>query len=96
MSATTVRVEAKVKAELDRLQGILQAETGRRLSHSELLARLVRFASRRSGSFLKETEAKWRPPTPQELRILLAPVRDLDVETDVTKIDQVLYGGAED
>lgn len=93
MPPTTVRVDLKVKAELDRLQGLVQSETGQRVSHSNLLARLVRFASQRPEAFLREGAAEWKPPTPAQLERLLSRVRDWGVETDVTKIDRVLYGG---
>lgn len=94
MNATTVRVERAVKAELDRLQGLVQAETGDRLSHSELLADLLRFTRRRTADFLKaRSEPEWAPPTKAELDHLQSYVRDWGVQTDSSKVDEALYGG---
>ena len=88
--STTVRVDDDVKAELDRLQGLVQMETGQRLSQSELLARLVRYAHRRPEIVLDESKP-WTPPTIEQLARLFEKVRDWGVETDVSKIDEVLY-----
>lgn len=97
MAATTVRVEAKVKKELDAFQGYVQSETGERVSHSELLARLVRFARQNEARFLASGEEGWTPPTKEQLEELLGRVRRVrlpkDLEVDATRIDEVLYGG---
>lgn len=91
---TTVRVEDDVKREFDRFQGHLQAETGERLSHSELLERLVRFARAHEAGFLEQRGESWRPPTRPEMERHFALVKDWGVETDVTKLDEELYGGS--
>lgn len=93
MSDSSVRVEEAVKSELDRFQGLVQAETGTRVSQSELLRRLLRFAKRHEADFLNEGAAEWRPPTRKELAKLRARVKDWGVESDASKVDDVLYGG---
>lgn len=93
MAATTVRVEERVKREFDRLQRRLRAAAGRRVSHSELLARLVRFARAHEEAFLGDGDEPSAPPTRADLERIFARVRDWGVATDVTKLDRVLYGG---
>lgn len=93
MADSSVRVEAAVKREMDRLQGLVQSETGARVSQSELLARLLRFARQHEAEFLQEGGVAWRPPTRAELAKLRARVRDWGVESDASKVDDVLYGG---
>lgn len=90
-----MRVDDAVKEELVRLQGLVQAETGDRLSQSELLARLLRVAKRHEAELLEEAGERWRPPSGEELDVLFAGVRDWGYETDASKIDEVLYGGEE-
>ncbi len=90
---TTIRAEDDVKAALDRFQGHLLAETGERLSHSQLLARLLRFAERHEAEFLRVPKDDRRTLTPEELDRILADLTDIDVDVDVTQIDRVLYGG---
>lgn len=94
MAATSVRVGEDVKELLDRVQGTVQAETGERVSASELLRRLLEFARRHEMQFLAESGEEWKPPTKGELRKLFRGVRRWGVKTDVTKIDEVLYGGS--
>lgn len=93
--STTVRVEEDVKAELDRLQGLVQMETGERLSQSQLLARLLRHARRRPDMLFTE-EKPWTPPTPEQVRTLLMGLRDWGIETDASKVDDELYGPREE
>lgn len=88
---TTVRVEDEVKLALDRLQGELLAERGERVSHSELLARLVTFARRREAEFLSEGRA-WRPPTRAELDAVLASAPAVRVRARARDADAALYG----
>lgn len=89
---TTVRVEDPVKRELDALQAEVADETGERLTHSELLARLLRFARRNDGAFFREAAATWRPPTREQLDRLFRGVKDWGVRTDASRIDEELYG----
>ena len=94
--STTVRVEDDVKTELDRFQGLVQSETGDRLSQSELLAHLLRFAQRRSDLFFVTLEeAEWTPPTRDQMTQLFSRVQDWGVETDSARIDEALYGSRE-
>lgn len=89
---TSVRVEDDVKVELDRLQGHLQSETGERLTHSELLARLLR-VGRRHEAELYAKPVPSRRPTSQQIRRRIAELA-IDVgPSDVRDIDEVLYGG---
>lgn len=88
---TTVRVEDEVKLALDRLQGEFLAERGERLSHSELLARLVSFARRREADFLAEGRA-WRSPTRAELDAVLARAPAARTRARARDVDAALYG----
>lgn len=94
MQATTVRVDEHTKRDLDRIQGLVQAETGTRLTHSELLARLLRVARRHEADLFRGGEADWVPPTPTQLEALLAPARRVRTRSDAARIDDVLYGGS--
>lgn len=88
--STTVRVENETKAELDRLQGLVQMETGRRISQSELLARLLRHAAKNPGMLYGEPK-EWVPPTREQLARFFEDLPDYGVETDATRIDEELY-----
>ena len=89
--ATTIRVEEDVKKELDKVLGLVQSETGERLSQGQLLARLLRFARQNEGRFLA-ADQPWRPWTRAQLAERLASQQDWGVETDSSDIDDVLYG----
>lgn len=90
--STTVRVEDEVKADLDRFQGLVQSETGERLSQSQLLARLLRFAERRPWDFFKDPAPAWKPPTKEQLDRFFDSLEDWGVDTDSSRIDEELYG----
>lgn len=96
MGATSLRVQEDIKEEFDRVQGMVQAETGDRLSQSELLARLLRFVRLHERQFLEEQGVPWRPPTPEQIERFFESLPDPGVETDASKIDEVLYGGGGD
>jgi hypothetical protein len=88
--ATSVRVDEEVKESLDRLQGLLHAETGRRVSHSALLARLLAFAERRQAEFLGEAPPAL--PSRGDVAEHLRRARRYGVAIDVTRLDEELYG----
>lgn len=88
---TTIRLEDTVKRELDRLQGDLLAERGERLSHSEILARLLRFVQDRADDFLGATADPPRP-TPAEIDRVLAGAPDIRIQTRARDVDRALYG----
>lgn len=94
MGVTTVRVDNDTKTELDRLQGLIQSETGTRVSHSELLRRLVQVARKHEAELMAAQGMKWRPPSREEIDILLERVQDWDVDSDASKLDEDLYGGS--
>lgn len=88
---TTVRVEDPVKRELDRLQGELLSGRGERLSHSELLARLLRFVRANEDSFLAAGDEPHRP-SHAEIDRLLASLPDVRTRTDARRYKATLYG----
>lgn len=91
MSVTTVRVDSTTKQELDRLQGWFQAETGERISHSDLLRRLLGVARRHEAELFAPSPT-WRPPSLDAYRRLRGRIQDWGVETDARRVDEVLYG----
>lgn len=90
MSDSSVRIEGDVKTEFDKLQGFLQAETGERVSQSELLRRLLAVA-RRHEAELMGTAWSWRPPTREQLAKMKARLEPWGEPTDASKIDEALY-----
>lgn len=88
---TTIRLEDPVKRELDRLQGDLLAERGERLSHSEVVARLVRLARLHEDEILGSA-AEATPPTRAQIDALLARVPDVRVRARARDVDDALYG----
>ncbi|MFA5861096.1 MAG: hypothetical protein WDA16_05315 [Candidatus Thermoplasmatota archaeon] len=86
---TTVRVEDEVKRGLDRLQGLVQAETGERLTHSALLARLLRVAR------LHEADLYASEAPRQRIDLVRRRLDKLAIHgahTDVRTLDETLYG----
>lgn len=93
MAATTVRVGRDVKRRLDKLQRALQTRSGRKVSHSELLDRLARYADRNQADFFESGEDVWKPPGRAALDRILAEVGNWGVATDAAnEIDDVVYG----
>lgn len=91
MAATTVRLDTDTKALLDRLQAELTLKRGEKLSHSDVLAKLLEFVRAREKQFLDE--AAWKPLTPVQIERLSKIGFDWGVETSSEDIDEVLYGG---
>lgn len=91
MPATTVRLDHETTQELRRLQARIRAETGARLTHSQLLARLVRVARRHEADFLQEGGLAWQPPSAAQLARTLAKAQSVAVRTDASRVDHELY-----
>lgn len=87
---TTVRVEDAVKRELDRFQGELLAERGERLSHSELLAKLLRFVRAHEESFLA-ADAEPHRPSHADIDRLIASLPDVRAKTTARRYKDALY-----
>jgi hypothetical protein len=88
MQSTSVRLDAAVKRRLDHLQGLAQAELGQRLSHSELLRRLLRYAERDVDRFLSDAPARtWDRKQWDEWAASLPPTE----VTDASNLDRDLY-----
>ncbi|HEV8359902.1 MAG TPA: hypothetical protein VGR28_05525 [Candidatus Thermoplasmatota archaeon] len=87
--ATTIRVADDVKRELDRFQGDFLAERGERLSHSELLARLLRFARLHEDRVLGGGRG---PPSRDDIDRLLARLPDARTRTRARDAKGALYG----
>lgn len=84
-NATSVRVAADVKVALDTLQGRVQAQGGARLSHSELLGRMLAYIRRHEGEFMEdEGGIPWQAPGRAVVDRLLGSGIDLGFDTDVT------------
>lgn len=90
--AAHIQVDDEVKAELERLQDLVHSEKGVRLSHSDLLRRLLRFAKRNQATFMEE-DLDWEPPSRAALSRFLDALPDHGFEVDARKIDETLYGG---
>lgn len=94
MGATTVRVDERTKSSLDKLMGLVQAETGTRLTYAELLGRLLRLARQHEGELLLGSPDDWAPPSPLQLERVLRRAKDWGVRTDAGRVDDELYGGS--
>ncbi|MGQ0534980.1 MAG: hypothetical protein ACT4PT_02795 [Methanobacteriota archaeon] len=87
---TTIRLEDAVKRELDRLQGDILADRGERLSHSDLLARLLKFARLHEDEVLGG--APEEPPSRRDIDRLLDRVPDVRARARARDVDAALYG----
>jgi hypothetical protein len=87
--ATTVKMRPQDKQRLDRLQAMLTAHTGRKISQEELLSRLLGLGERERDALVDEID---RPMSRKEIESLLRlPVRT-GVRTHEKDIDRTLYG----
>lgn len=86
-----LRVDEQVKAELDRLQGEILAEKGERLSHSEVLARLLHYVRRREDEFLHGADRRGRPSR-EDVRRWASRLPQVDVAHRAREVDEALYG----
>lgn len=91
MRATSVRLDALTKGELDRLQAEVSLRRGRRISHAQLLAELLEFVREHEAEF--QRRRAWRPFTKEEQRRFLRMGVRTGVRTSSEEIDEVLYGG---
>lgn len=86
--ATSVKMRDADKERLDRLQAVILAETGEKLTQQELLSRLLNLAEGRWPMLVhRPTEA-----TAEQIEELLALPMDTGQETTEEEIDEILYG----
>lgn len=87
MAATTLRIDTREKRRFDKLQATLRLMTGRRITHSDLLARLLD-----QGEASPEALAgrSWRPLTKKEIEYVMGLPMDFGFE--LGDVDEVLYG----
>ncbi|MGQ0534621.1 MAG: hypothetical protein ACT4PT_00935 [Methanobacteriota archaeon] len=91
MAATTIRLDSGTKAELDRLQAMVQLKRGDRLSHAELVAELLKFVRAHESEFVDD--AGFKPWTAKQRAALQRLGTDWGGPTSSEDIDEVLYGG---
>lgn len=87
---TTVRVTEDVKSQLDRLQGDFLSVRGERLSHSDLLARLLHFARLHADELLEDVDPA--RPTWAQLEQWLADLPDVRIDVRARDYKEALYG----
>lgn len=87
MSTTTIKVDTRLKARFDRLQATMRVLTGRKVTQSELLDRLLERGESSPESLAGNA---WRPLKPDEIeRVMALPV---DLGFELGDVDEVLYG----
>ena len=87
---TTVRVADDVKRELDRLQGDFLSTRGERLSHSELLARMLRFVRLHEEQLLESEDTQG--PTRAAVDRFFATLPSVSIKGRARDFKDELYG----
>ena len=88
MSATTLRIDSRQKERIDRLQARLRVLTGRRVTHDELIRRML---DELEGKPEVLTGREWKPLSKAEIRRVMEEV-PMHVGFELGDVDEVLYG----
>ena len=89
MEATTIKLEPAVKSDLEELRAELEADLERRVSFSQVVARLVKMARTRPFAWWgADQESTWTDDMVREWLAGADPV----TETDSSNYKDVLYG----
>ena len=90
--SSTIKVDSKVKSEIDKLQAKFTLKTGEKITQQELLRRIIEFVSIYEDEFQKDYLLDWEPPSEQEWSDIKSHVYDFGFTTSESTIDKELYG----
>ena len=90
--SSTIKVDKKLKAEIDKLQAKFTIKTGEKITQQELLRKIIEFVSLHEVEFQKDYIAEWTPPSEMEWLEIKAVSRDFGFKTSEKTIDKELYG----
>jgi hypothetical protein len=90
--SSSIKVDSKVKSEIDKLQAKFTLKTGEKISQQELLRRIIEFASNHEDEFQKDYLLDWSPPSDQEWSEIKSHIYDFGFKTSESTIDKELYG----
>lgn len=90
--STTIKVDSKVKSEIDKLQAKFTLKTGEKISQQELIRKIIEFVSIHEDEFQKDYMLDWIPPSEQEWSEIKNHVHDFGFKTSESTIDKELYG----
>lgn len=90
--SSTIKVDSKVKTEIDKLQAKITIKTGEKITQQELLRRIIEFVILHEEEFQKDYILDWTPPTKKEWSEIKAIVRDFGFKTSESTINRELYG----
>lgn len=92
LMATTVKIESKDKAKLERLQALLTLKSGSKMTQQSILSMLINEALDKTDDFDGRATESDLPMRDEDYEKILSLIQDWGVETSWEDIDQVLYG----
>ncbi len=90
--STSVKLEDKDKAKLEKLQALLTLKGGRKVTQQELLSKLIDSALERDEETVKLVFGMEQPMSDEQFKRVLDLVEDWGVEDASVRIDEYLYG----
>ncbi len=92
MAATSVKMDAHTKSQLENLQAEIKLATGRKVTQQELLAALVHRAYVSLDELIEHFQPKPPALTEEEVELVLSGTSDWGFDTSSEEIDEILYG----
>ena len=90
--SSTIKVDKKLKSEIDRIQAKFTIKTGEKITQQELLRKIIEFITINEENFLKDYIAEWNPPSESEWTEIKSIAKDFGFETSEKSINNELYG----
>lgn len=95
MPERMIPVDQLTARRIRRFHAKYQERLGRKIPVAEAVAWIVQLAEQASGFRVTELAEPWRPPPREWFEQILADLPDPGVDTDSSKIDDLLYGERE-
>lgn len=90
--SSSIKVDKKLKTEIDKLQAKITIVTGEKVTQQELITRMMNFVKLHEEEFLKREIEDWKGVTKEELREIKKLISDFGKVTTEKTIDEELYG----
>lgn len=90
--SSTIKVDKKLKSEIDRIQAKLTIKTGEKITQQDLLRKIIEYITIHEENFLGDFEAEWNPPSEEEWLEIKSIIKDFGFKTSERTIDNELYG----